>query len=243
MGYKEFEDYIFYNHKPLFFPAGEKVEYEDEYGIKIVSNGAFPIFISKSVWNCDINIGDNVKAAVDSKIIVEGSNSHCLIGERVVFGKNNLIIVRNNSALEIGSKSTFWDNVSFHAENMAKISIGEDCMFSKDITVFAGDGHAILDVDTGKRMNPIWPFTDKDNINIGNHVWVGIRNTLLACTIKDSSIIGAGSLVKGIFPNNAVIAGVPARVLKKNVTWNRNAYIESIEGCNPEFVGYTEMEE
>jgi acetyltransferase-like isoleucine patch superfamily enzyme len=68
-----------------------------------------------------------------------------------------------------------------------------------------------------------WVFEDDVNgggvfgkIIIGNNVFVGINCILLSnTTIGDNCIIGAGSVVRGQFPENSVIAGNPAQVVSK----------------------------
>lgn len=60
-------------------------------------------------------------------------------------------------------------------------------------------------------------------IVIGNHVWIGLRSTILYNTeIGDGSIIGACSLVKGAIPNNCIAAGNPAKVIRRDISWSRN---------------------
>lgn len=51
-------------------------------------------------------------------------------------------------------------------------------------------------------------------IIIGNNVHIGINCTILLNTvIGDNCIVGAGSVVRGRFPENSVIAGNPAKVM------------------------------
>jgi len=53
-------------------------------------------------------------------------------------------------------------------------------------------------------------------IVIGNNVFIGINCILLSnTTIGDNCIIGAGSVVRGQFPENSVIAGNPAQIVSK----------------------------
>jgi acetyltransferase-like isoleucine patch superfamily enzyme len=53
-------------------------------------------------------------------------------------------------------------------------------------------------------------------IVIGNNVFVGINCIILSNTsIGDNCIIGAGSVVRGHFPENSVITGNPAQVVTK----------------------------
>ncbi len=57
---------------------------------------------------------------------------------------------------------------------------------------------------------------------IGNHVWIG-ENALILKGVKigDNSIVGAGSVVTKDVPNNSIVAGNPARIIKNNINWER----------------------
>ncbi len=57
--------------------------------------------------------------------------------------------------------------------------------------------------------------TYSKDVVIGSHVWIGGRVTILkGVTIGDNSIVGAGSVVTKDVPENAIVAGNPAKVIK-----------------------------
>ncbi|CAM3781650.1 hypothetical protein [Avibacterium endocarditidis] len=90
-------------------------------------------------------------------------------------------------------------------------------MFATNNQIRTDDAHPIYDVRTGKRLN-----TSKDII-IGYRVWVAYGATIWGGSqIGNGSIVGAYSVVKKRFPNNCIIAGVPAKVIRKDVFWERN---------------------
>ena len=68
-----------------------------------------------------------------------------------------------------------------------------------------------------------WVFEDDvegggifGKIVVGNNVFIGINCILLSnTTIGDNCIVGAGSVVRGHFPENSVIAGNPAQIISK----------------------------
>ncbi len=63
-------------------------------------------------------------------------------------------------------------------------------------------------------------YKNTSPIKIGNHVWIGMRSIILkGVTIGDGSIVAAGSVVVKDVPNNCLVAGNPAKVVKKNVKW------------------------
>ncbi|MBQ3301685.1 MAG: maltose O-acetyltransferase, partial [Eggerthellaceae bacterium] len=53
-------------------------------------------------------------------------------------------------------------------------------------------------------------------VRIGNDVWVGAGAIILAgVTIGDKAVIGAGSVVTRDVPERVVVAGSPARVIRR----------------------------
>ena len=99
------------------------------------------------------------------------------------------------------------------------IHIGRDCMFADDVEIRTGDGHKIENAKTGKCIN------HSKNVYIGNHVWLGKNVMILkGCKISDNSVVGARSVVSGVFDKGGVvIAGVGAKVIKTGINWDRCA--------------------
>lgn len=56
----------------------------------------------------------------------------------------------------------------------------------------------------------------RKGIVIGNNCWIGAKVTILdGVSIGDSCVIAAGAVVKGEFPDHCIIAGVPAKIIRK----------------------------
>lgn len=112
-------------------------------------------------------------------------------------------------------------------ENNSAVYIGDDCMFSFGIEIWASDSHSIIDYTTKKLVN--WGKT----IFIGNHVWVGMRATILKNTyINNDCIVGAGAVVAGRFERtHCVLAGNPARVIKEKISWDSLRPIQYQKKC------------
>jgi hypothetical protein len=62
------------------------------------------------------------------------------------------------------------------------------------------------------------------DINIGARVWLALNAVILrGANISSGSIVGLNSLIKNkTFPNNCIIAGTPARIIKKDIFWTRH---------------------
>jgi acetyltransferase-like isoleucine patch superfamily enzyme len=102
------------------------------------------------------------------------------------------------------------------AYDRTNVLVGEWCMFSASIIVRTGDEHAIFDVMSGRMVNP-----GKDVI-FEPHVWVGYGASVMkGVTVGFGSIIGAHSVVTDNVPRKSVVAGVPAKVIRQNVSWTR----------------------
>lgn len=70
-------------------------------------------------------------------------------------------------------------------------------------------------IANGERLRDVYSRESVfSRVKIGDNVFVGVGSVLLPGTsIRSNSIVGAGSVVKGTFPENSVICGVPARVV------------------------------
>lgn len=121
----------------------------------------------------------------------------------------------NNCKINIGDNTIFCGVRLFLQDSNTSISIGNDCMFSWGIDVWCTDVHTVTDLEGN-------PLNFSESIEIGNHVWVGKdvkvgKNT----KISADSIIGWGSIVTKKFDEtNVVIAGNPAKIVKRNINWN-----------------------
>lgn len=98
-------------------------------------------------------------------------------------------------------------NSGCRMQDQAGIYIGDDCLIGHN-AVFATLNHDINPEHRGD-LHP-------KPIHLGNKVWLGANVTILqGVTIGDGAIVAAGAVVTKDVPENTVVAGIPAKVIKK----------------------------
>jgi len=178
------------------------------------------IFLYEPLGNLrlDVNISSNVNITVFP--------THALGATiRVFRGESCDIPVNLN--IGAGFSTTNQINIEFTKGDGGNVTIGKDCMFAWGIVIRNGDYHVIFDKDTGRVLN-----YNRDVV-IGDHVWIA-SNVFIGkgVTIPDNSVVGAHSVVTRRFEEpNVVIAGVPARVVKTKINWDRRCIAEYEKSC------------
>lgn len=155
---------------------------------------------------------------IGNKIEIKNDNALVELGPSDFFNKVSILILAGDSQVCKIGKGFSCSSASFWLDNTAGVIIGHDCMFAHDILFRADDGHTLLDKETGEIINrPSGPIT------IGDHCWIG-ANVLLGknARIPANTVVGMGSLVTKAFEEEyTVLAGTPASVKKRGVTWDR----------------------
>jgi acetyltransferase-like isoleucine patch superfamily enzyme len=69
----------------------------------------------------------------------------------------------------------------------------------------------VVDVERPIRLQGIY----KRDVRVGHNCWIGYGACILrGATVGDNAIIGTSSVVTKEVPDNAVVAGAPARLLR-----------------------------
>lgn len=156
-------------------------------------------------------------------------SSHIVLSNncKVNIKKTNSYGIRNLSAdlcdnckIEIGKDfSTVSLSILLIDENNLSVFIGDYCMCARNVRIRPSDGHIIYDINTGELLNK------GEDVIIGNHVWMGLNCLFLkGVKVSDDTIVGANSLVnKKFYEENVVIAGTPAKIVKRGVNWDRRS--------------------
>jgi len=146
-----------------------------------------------------------------------GTNNYIEISKNCILKDLHIWIEGDNNKVTIGEGTTVEQmQIACVGYEENKIIIGNDCMFSSGIRVVNTDSHSIISLDNKLRINP-----EKDVV-IGNHVWVGADSKILkGVTIGDNSVIAMNSVVTKDISCNCIYGGVPAKLIKENITWDR----------------------
>ncbi len=122
-----------------------------------------------------------------------GNNVAIDHGFTCLTGQEEYIHIGDYAAIGIGAR--FW--------NFNHIYVGKFCMFAADVTLVNG-GHAVDSLE---------PFSGP--LVIGSGCWLGNGARIVGpLTIGDNAIVAAGAVVVKDVPPGAVVAGVPARIIR-----------------------------
>lgn len=93
------------------------------------------------------------------------------------------------------------------------ITIGDDTNIGGNVKILDNDFHPI---DPEARRKDIKEQIGTKPVMIGRNCFIGCNALILKGTVLgDNCVVGAGAVVSGIFEDNSVIAGNPARVIRK----------------------------
>jgi acetyltransferase-like isoleucine patch superfamily enzyme len=137
-----------------------------------------------------VTLGDHSSIGAFSRVIVSTTfdrvGREITIGHRVGIGE--FASLGGAGGLYIGDDTIAGAYLSTHPEN-----------------------HVFSDPETLIRLQGV----TREGIRIGSNCWIGAKVTFLdGARVGDNCVVAAGAVVRGEFPDNAVIGGVPARILK-----------------------------
>jgi acetyltransferase-like isoleucine patch superfamily enzyme len=118
----------------------------------------------------------------------------------------------HEGAVSIGAKSVLGQECTISAYQ--HVSIGRECVIADRVMMIDFD-HGMVEVDRPIRLQGIY----KRDVRVGNNVWIGYGACVLrGVTVGDNAVIGTNAVVTKAVPENAVVAGVPARVIRMRET-------------------------
>lgn len=108
----------------------------------------------------------------------------------------------------IGAQTWIGPNCRFYTHSDASISVGDRCDIAPEVSFVTGS-HAFGSSERRAGVGYATP------IHIGKGCWIGTRATILGgVRIGEGSIVAAGSVVTRDVPENSLVGGVPARLIR-----------------------------
>jgi acetyltransferase-like isoleucine patch superfamily enzyme len=110
--------------------------------------------------------------------------------------------------VRIGAKTVLGQECTI--SSFQHVSIGRECIVADRVMLIDFD-HGVVEVERPIREQGIY----KREVRVGNNVWMGYGACVLrGVTIGDNAIVGTSTVVTKDVPDDAVVGGVPARVLR-----------------------------
>ena len=140
---------------------------------------------------------------------------------RLSLGKKSSMTVNGRFKVQSGSDIRVFDNgeltlnggycnVGTQIVCFKKITIGKGCAIARDVVIQDSDAHKF--VNSNHVMS--------QEIIIGENVWIGYRAMILkGVTVGDGAVVSAGAIVTKDVPEKCLVAGIPAKVIRRNIEW------------------------
>lgn len=173
--------------------SGEMYDPSDEQLVK--DREAAKIFCKEYNLTDDTNY-DLRKKMIQNFLGKTGDKLHIESNFRVEYGYN----------IEIGEN--FYSNYDCLLLDICPIIIGDNAMLAPGVHIYSAT-HPLdpEERNSGKEYGK--------PVKIGNNVWIGGRSVIApGVTLGDNVVVAAGSVVTKSFPDNVVIGGNPAKIIK-----------------------------
>jgi acetyltransferase-like isoleucine patch superfamily enzyme/coenzyme F420-reducing hydrogenase beta subunit len=171
---------------------------------------------------CRVMVDNSAQLIFDGKLTLGWKPfSNSKLETRLWVAKNSQVIVNGNFTIYNGSDVRVHEggvltlNDGFCNDGVQivcaqRVTLGKGCAIARDVIIRDYDAHTIL--NTGQAM--------AKEICIGEHVWIGTRALILkGVTIGDGAVVAAGAVVTKDVPPKSLVAGVPAKIIRKDIEW------------------------
>ena len=136
-----------------------------------------------------------------------GRNATVTLGRWSWIGRGTKIRAHEGE-VSIGAKTVMGEDCTI--SSFQHVSIGRECIVA-DRTMLIDFDHGVVEVERPIREQGIY----KRDVRIGHNVWVGYGACFLrGVTVGNNCIVGTNSVVTKDVPDNAVVGGVPAKLLR-----------------------------
>jgi acetyltransferase-like isoleucine patch superfamily enzyme len=114
----------------------------------------------------------------------------------------------HEGTVSIGAKTVLGQECTI--SSYQHVSIGRECVIADRVMLIDFD-HGMVEVERPIRLQGIY----KRDVRVGHNVWIGYGACILrGVTVGDNAVIGTNAVVTKDVPANAVVGGVPARLIR-----------------------------
>jgi acetyltransferase-like isoleucine patch superfamily enzyme len=136
-----------------------------------------------------------------------GRGATLRIGRWAWIGDGSKIRVHEGQ-VSIGAKTVMGQECTISAYQ--HVEIGRECIVADRVMLIDFD-HGVVEVERPIRLQGIY----KRDVRVGHNVWIGYGACILrGVAVGDNSIVGTSTVVTKDVPENAVVGGSPARVIR-----------------------------
>ena len=140
-----------------------------------------------------------------------GRGAALRIGRWAWIGHGSKIRVHEGE-VSIGAKTVMGQECTISAYQ--HVEIGRECIVADRVMLIDFD-HGVVEVERPIRLQGIY----KRDIRVGHNVWIGYGACVLrGVSVGNNSILGTSAVVTQDVPENAIVAGIPARVIRMRET-------------------------
>jgi acetyltransferase-like isoleucine patch superfamily enzyme len=140
-----------------------------------------------------------------------GKGARLRIGRWAWIGNGSKIRVHEGE-VSIGAKTVMGQECTISAYQ--HVEIGRECIVADRVMLIDFD-HGVVEVERPIRLQGIY----KRDVRVGHNVWIGYGACILrGVSVGNNSIVGTNAVVTQDVPENTVVGGAPARVIRMRET-------------------------
>jgi len=141
------------------------------------------------------------------------------VGEKSLI-RSEMVYEREGAIIEIGNRTFVGRGLFTIAEHLV---IGDDVLISWNVTIADHNSHSLKFSERSNdvEMNAfqgikLWDYVKVAPVKIENKAWIGFGCSLLkGVTVGEGAVVGANSVVTKDVPPWTIVAGNPAKVIRK----------------------------
>ncbi|MFO1257755.1 MAG: acyltransferase [Gammaproteobacteria bacterium] len=192
-----------------------KVKYSVKYRRVAIDPTADVVIRGKFIYEHSLNIGRNTTLYVK-----EGM--HLQLGKNLYIGRD--CEISPNCIIKIGRNTSIQDRSII----VGNVSIGSGCLISYNVLISSGTHHynvvphlSIREQDCLSIKGTRSSFSDQLSVKIEDDCWIGINVVIMpGVIIGKGAVVGANSVVTKHVGPYTVVAGVPAKQIKKRILFS-----------------------